>query len=64
MSVWDEERAEGGDDLDEHLEPRAGRVELAATVVREHDPLYAGLESEHGVLCGGDTLEDDRHYTL
>src|ERR1700721_2596890 len=42
----------------------AAVVELAAAVIGYIDPLDAVIESDHGVLRGGDSLDDQRDPVL
>ncbi len=49
------------DDLDEDLDAGASRVELATTMVGEHNSLNTGLVRQHSVLGRSDALQDDRH---
>lgn len=53
--------SEGGDDLDKDLDSGARGVELAPTVVGEHDTLNTCFICEDRVFGGADALQDDRH---
>ena len=42
----------------------AAVVELAAAVIGDIDPLDAVIDSDLGVLCGGDALDHQRDFVL
>lgn len=55
---------EGSDDFDEDFDTGAGGIELTTTVVGEDDTLHANLVCKNGILCGGNTLENDGHWRI